>query len=178
MSSDPIPDNVLDFGDLFEEEFSRVYRYFRIRVGDDEMARDLTSETFLRAFDNFSSYDNQVAPFGAWLFGIARNLLTDTYRRNARRESQEAIQSSKHSGDMDSPEVEVLRSESLGEVEHAMEFLDARERDVIALKFGAALTNKEIAAIYGISPANSAVILHRAIKKLRRLLGAEIDENG
>ncbi|MGA9533234.1 MAG: sigma-70 family RNA polymerase sigma factor, partial [Anaerolineales bacterium] len=95
-----------------------------------------------------------------------------------RRESQEAIQSSKHSGDMDSPEVEVLRSESLGEVEHAMEFLDVRERDVIALKFGAALTNKEIAAIYGISPANSAVIFHRAIKKLRRLLGAERDENG
>lgn len=178
MPTEQNPDNPLDFPELFEEHFRRIYRYFRIRVGEDELARDLSSETFLRAFDHRASYNPGRAPIEAWLFGIARNLLIDTYRQNARRPSKQSLETISLQGDLDPVELKVLRSERLREVKEAVQFLDRREQDVIALKFGGALTNREIAEIHGVSEANAAVILHRGIKKLRALLGAEGSRNG
>ena len=69
---------------LYDEYFPRVYNYARYRCGDAETADDLTAQTFERALAHLQTYDPQKAPFGAWLFGIARNLVND-HRATARR---------------------------------------------------------------------------------------------
>ncbi|MGD8631999.1 MAG: sigma-70 family RNA polymerase sigma factor [Anaerolineales bacterium] len=170
-------DQALEFTEIFENHFSRIYRYFYIRVGDNEVAHDLTSETFLRAFQHFASFDNTYGRLEAWLFGIARNLLTDTFRRDARRTAKSHLADMPYQETQYPPELKVMRVERLNEVKEAMEFLKPREREVLALKFGASLTNKEIADLCGISIANTAVILHRTIKKLKALLTREGTED-
>src|SRR5207253_624411 len=61
------------FAALYEHYFPRIYTYIRYRVDSDDVADDLTAFVFERALERIQRYDAARAPFGAWLFGIARN---------------------------------------------------------------------------------------------------------
>ena len=159
---------------LYDRYFSRVYNYIRYRCSDTSEADDLTAQVFLKALVNLDKYDPQKAPFDAWLFTIARNLLNDSYRKKRRYyvvdiEDVEHILS--HS---DRPlEEKVEHSEEKYRLLECMASLSNRHRDLIALKFGANMTNREIAKITGLSEQNVGVLLHRGIKKLRKIMQEE-----
>ena len=70
---------------LYERYVDKIYRYILYKVGDREQAEDLTSQTFLKAWDAIGDYEWRNHPFGAWLFRIAHNLVVDHHR--SRRES-------------------------------------------------------------------------------------------
>jgi RNA polymerase sigma-70 factor (ECF subfamily) len=69
------------FGPFYRRHAERVLRYFAARTGDPELAADLMAETFAAALASAHRYRESAGPPVAWLFGIARNLLTDSYRR-------------------------------------------------------------------------------------------------
>ena len=71
---------------LYDEYFPRVYNYVRYRCGDAEAADDLAAQTFERALSHLMHFDPQRAPFGAWLFAIARNLVSNHLRAGKRSE--------------------------------------------------------------------------------------------
>ncbi|MGH2484641.1 MAG: RNA polymerase sigma factor, partial [Ktedonobacterales bacterium] len=69
------------FDALYRRYVTRVYRYARAHTASDEDAADLTQHIFLRALDALPHYRAGPAPFGAWLFRIARNTVVDAHRR-------------------------------------------------------------------------------------------------
>ena len=72
------------FGDLYEENFYRVYAYIARRVGDRHQAEDLTADVFREALAGIRNFEWRGAPFRAWLFGIAARIVADHWKRAGR----------------------------------------------------------------------------------------------
>src|SRR5438105_3700139 len=68
------------FARLYDRFVQKVYRYAYRRVRSHADAEDITAQVFRRALEGIAGYDERGAPFGAWLFRIARNLLVDRAR--------------------------------------------------------------------------------------------------
>jgi RNA polymerase sigma factor (sigma-70 family) len=139
-----------------------VYAYVATLLGDRSLAEDVTAVAFERAFRRRRLFDRRRGSERAWLFGIARNAALDELRRR-RRHAQlaaepEAEPAHEHEGDQAVRRATVAR---------ALAGLSARERELVALKFHAGLSNLELAKVIGVSESNAGTLLHRTINKLR-----------
>jgi RNA polymerase sigma-70 factor (ECF subfamily) len=156
-----------EFTDIYDRYFAKVYNYIRYRIGDPAATDDVASRVFEKALTGLESYDPHKGPIEAWLFGIARNVVIDHFRTKRWRSwlSLDAV-SEKAWNDPKSGEA-LLKSEDRQEILIAMELLGEREREILALKFGAGMTNRAIAGQTGLNESNVGVILYRTIKTLR-----------
>lgn len=159
-----------EFEARYREYLPRVLNFIRLRVADEAVAQDLTAATFEQAFRKRGQLRNQAA-FGGWLFRIARNEVGQYYRRRRPEISLESLLDLPDRGV--SPYQATARREELREVLTAIARLSQREQEIIALKFAAGLSNREIARVMGLSDSNVGVILFRAIRKVRDALGIE-----
>ena len=75
------------FGQLYENNFERVYAFIARRVHDRDQAQDLTADVFHSALKNLGHFEWRGAPFAAWLFRIAANAINDRGKRAARLEA-------------------------------------------------------------------------------------------
>ncbi len=156
------------FIDLYNAYFSRVYNYVHYRVNDFHEADDLTSQIFVKLFTKIKHYQSEKAPFSVWIFSIARNTVTDYYRRRDRNtfaSLDETLADSRLS-----PQDIVASKDILQHLHEALAALDQRKREIIALKFWTGCTNRDIAKLLGISESNTGVILFRAMRRLRQIL--------
>ncbi len=161
-----------DLGTALDQFRPRIYKYFRYRGLDVDEANDLTSAVFERAVESLPGYDSARGAPNTWLFAIARNLLTSHWRSAALHKTL-PLEAADQQPALDPPPEEVVaRRETRRELTAALSSLDERERDLIALKFSALITNREIASMTGLTESNVAVILFRAMRKLRALLSA------
>ena len=161
------------FAAIYDHSFARVYSYVRCRVGDAAVADDITAQVFERVLVSIGSYRSERAPFAAWLFAIARNAVTDHLRAQRRRRWLSLDVLRDRASAEPQPEEVVLDNETRAGLLAAVARLSDRERDLIALKFAAGLTNRRIAEIMDLSASNVGVILYRAMRKLRAELSAE-----
>ena len=139
----------------------RVYAYVAYRVGDGAEAEDITSETFERALRYRSSFDgNRGQPLG-WLIGIARRCISDA---NSGHHTAEDTHAGTNSGDLEFETIQRLTLAS------ALKRLEQRDREIIALRYGADLTAREIGTLLGTSTNVVEVALHRALRRLQRML--------
>lgn len=131
---------------------------------DRGAAEDVTAAAFERAYRNRHRFDPGRGSARAWLFGIARNAALDELRRRSRHASLLA-----EPLDLADPAAlhRVEQSERRLVLAEALEELAPRERELVALKFFAGLSNAEIARVLGLSESNAGTKLHRAIAKLR-----------
>ena len=142
----------------------RVYAYVAYRVGDGPDAEDITSETFERALRYRRSYDQRKGEPVAWLIGIARRCIEG---RPATLElSAEQLETS----DPSNIEEEAIRRLALS---GAVRQLEARDRELIALRYGADLTARQIAELHGAKTNAIEVALHRALGRLREHLESD-----
>lgn len=157
-----------EFSEIFKAYYKRVYNYIYYRVNCQYVAEDLTSEVFEAVMVKRDSYSKEKAPFEVWVFAIARNKVNDHFRGLKKRNffSLDVIKDF-ISGDK-TPESEAIEAEENRELFKALETLDKRERNVVALKFGAQLKNIEIAQVLDITESNVGVILYRTMKKLKK----------
>jgi RNA polymerase sigma-70 factor, ECF subfamily len=144
-----------------ERLIPRVYAYAAYRLGDGPDAEDATSETFERALRYRESFDRRKGEPVAWLIGIARRVVDS--QLSARRESSFA----------DVPDVaaaEDVAAEALDRLElaRALDKLDDRARELVALRYGADLTTRQIGELLELRTNTAAVALHRALEQLRR----------
>jgi len=164
----------IDWTAAYQEQLPRVYNFFRYRLGDDQVAEDLTATTFEKAWRGRERYRRDLGAFEAWLFGIARRVAADHLRRPRRDvsladlpEPADSDPVDPHLADGDPLAETVQRQADLARLGVLLAQLPPRERELIALKYGGAMTNRAIAAVTGLSESNVGTILHRTIGKLR-----------
>lgn len=151
----------------YDEYFPKVYNYIRFRCGDASVTDDLTAAVFEKALAKFKSFSPERGSFGAWLFAIARNEVNAHLRSLGMHACLPIDDLHEHPSDSPSPEQQLIALETSIELLSALEKLGERERDLLGLKFGACLTNRQIAAMTSLSESNVGVILYRAILNLR-----------
>jgi RNA polymerase sigma-70 factor, ECF subfamily len=153
-----------DWDALYAEQLPRVYNFFRYRVGDGAVAEDLTSLTFEKAWRARDRYRRDLSAFSTWLLVIARNVAIDHYRS---RRPHAPIEEAEHLPGGTTPEEDYQRRSDAERLSRLLAALPDRERELIALKYGAGITNRAIARHTGLTESNVGTILHRTIQALR-----------
>ncbi|MBN1438535.1 MAG: sigma-70 family RNA polymerase sigma factor [Anaerolineales bacterium] len=153
-----------DFEASYRAELPRIYNFFRYRVGDGPLAEDLTSETFEKAWRRRGSYARDLAAFSTWLFTIARRVAIDHYRTHKVEAPVEPLACT--AGE-ETPEDLAERRDDFSRLSVLLARLADRERELVALKYGAGLTNRAIADLTGLGESNVGVILFRTLNALR-----------
>jgi RNA polymerase sigma-70 factor, ECF subfamily len=155
---------VKEFEELYRASRDDVYAYVATLLRDRFAAEDVTALAFERAYRKRASFRAARGTARAWLFGIARNAALDELRRRARSAAIDAEPEDEASMSVeDEAEFGARRLAVRG----ALESLQPRERELVALKFFAGLSNAELAAVIGTSETNAGTRVHRAIHKLR-----------
>lgn len=156
------------FGAVYQRHVDAVYRYLQLRAGFDEAA-DLTQQVFLKAFTALSTYQPKGAPVSAWLFRIARNLATDHHRLR-HREPDELLPDI-IGGTGGAPEETALQAEQRVHLRSLLRQLDGEKRELLALRFAAGLSSREIGAVIGKSEAAVKKQLSRILRTLKEKYG-------
>lgn len=155
---------------MYDEYFVRIYNYACYRSGDGVIADDLAAQTFERAFIHFNDYQPERAPFAAWLFTIARNVVSN-YLRSERSRNHLSLEICTEQPDDNSlPEDRLIHGETQLELLRAIKRLGERERDILGLKFAAGMTNRRIAEITGLSETHVGVIIYRSLHRLKEFM--------
>lgn len=166
------------FRELYRAYFPRVYAYVAYRVGTVHDAEDVVSETFLRAVEKLDRFEDRGdGSFGAWLFRIAHNLVSDYRRRQKRRGEPVPLEELPDLEDAgEGPEAAAERKEQFLRLRKMIETLSPRRQEVITLKFYGGLRNREIARVLGIDQRVVASHLCRGIEDLQRKHAPASDE--
>jgi RNA polymerase sigma-70 factor (ECF subfamily) len=138
-------DDPTAFGRLYDHYVQPVYCYLYSRVGTTHDAEDLTSQTFMSAFEYLPRYRER-GQFAAWLFRIARNKMMDHFRWNRVEDDLEAAQ--RFAGGDDAL-LQVIQNEEIGRLKRLIKDLNFEEQDLIHLRYVAELTFAEIAYLLG-----------------------------
>jgi RNA polymerase sigma-70 factor (ECF subfamily) len=160
----------VDFEAIYRAELPRLYNFFRYRLGDDQTAEDLTAETFEKAWRHRGRYRDDLASFSTWLFTIARRVAADHFRKwrpSLPLREAERLTNPQTLEDTAQERTEFVHLSAL------LARLAERERELVALKYGAGLTNRAIAHISGLSESNVSTILSRVTQQLRAQLENE-----
>ena len=153
-----------EISDLYRQYLPRILNYVRMRVDGEDLAQDLTAAVFERALSRQHTLRKPEA-FAAWLFRIARTTVAGHYRQR-RPTVPLDLAESQEAPDPSPPEV-LMRRQEYERVRRALSALSDREQEIIRLKFGGGLGNKEIAQVLRLRAGHVAVILYRALRKLR-----------
>jgi RNA polymerase sigma-70 factor (ECF subfamily) len=157
------------FEALYRSSRDDVYAYVATLLRDRAAAEDVTALAFERAFRRRRTFDRRRGEERAWLFGIARNAALDELRRRRRLATLVADPEDSAAVPVDDGAEVALRRTA---VRTALAALSARDREIVALKFHAGLSNTELARVLGVSESNAGTLLHRTMEKLRKACNA------
>lgn len=159
-----------------EHDMPRLFNYVSYQVKDQSAAEELTSQICERALTHLHLYDPGKGTLNTWIFAIARNTIHNYRRSLSRRPTPVSLDALPEiQADGQSVEEAVAIGEAFKAVIGQLDRLPEREQEVIALRYGAGLSNQEIAGLTGLNAAHVGVVLHRALKKLRVALIAETE---
>jgi RNA polymerase sigma-70 factor (ECF subfamily) len=151
------------FGELYENNFDRVYAFVVSRVFDRAEAEDVTAEVFHQALANLAQFEWQGTPFIAWLLRIASNKIADRWHRHARR--QEVSDGDlEEAGKSDGIERRVMLAQLLEE-------LPSDQGLVVVRRFIEQRSIRDIAAELGRSEGAIKQLQFRALQNLRNRMG-------
>jgi RNA polymerase sigma-70 factor (ECF subfamily) len=158
------------FGALYDRYVDTVHRYLYYRVGNRQLAEDLTSETFLRALRRIGTVTWQGRDLGAWLVTIARNLAADHFKSSRFR--LEVATADMRDADRltDGPEGEVLDALTNATLFAAVKQLNAEQQECIVLRFIQGMSVSETAQTMGKNDGAIKALQYRAVRSLGRLL--------
>lgn len=159
------------FGVIYDDYVKRIHRFIFFKVQTAEQAEDLTSETFLKAWQ-YLKEKKEVNNLQALLYTIARSVVIDHYRATAAERGNLPLETGEH---LETEVADTAAEKSLRDVETSFDTtlvlerlrgLKEEYRDVVIMKFLDEMSTGEIAQILGKSRANVRVLLHRATRAL------------
>ena len=159
------------FGKLYDEYFDRIFAYLAWRTDRREVAEDLASSVFLKALEALPKYRPGKAPFSAWLFRIAHNLLLNHYRTSGLSVSVDFGADYPEIVSEDDPSRDFQRKADRARIHAAIKHLTEEQQSVIVMKFIGGLSNKEIGTAIGKREGSIKSLQHRALAALGRHLG-------
>ena len=162
------------FGLVYREFAPRIHRFVEYRTRNRELAEDLTNQVFMQALKAIDRYQHRSVPeFTAWLFRIARNALSDHWRRSRPVVQLDPdIHLKDHVDSGDFPD-RIARSEELVD---AMQKLTPEQGEVLALRFSQGMSHAQIASIIGKKETAVRALQFRALTTLRAVLARESAE--
>ncbi len=158
------------FGQLYDRYHDMVFRYVLFRIGDRQLAEDLTAETFLRALRRIGSVSYQGRDIGAWFVTIARNLVLDHVKSSRYRLEQTTSEIQDLSPSTCGPEQQVLDGATHEELLRCVAKLNSDQKECIALRFLQGLSVAETARLMGRNEGAVKALQHRAVRRLAQLL--------
>jgi len=167
------------FGILYDRYVDKIYSYIYYRVGNHYEAEDLTARTFHRALGHIDSYRQKGAPFSAWLYRIAHNLMAN-WHRDRQRHPVVSIEDTVLTARCEEEPPSI--TEALEEKQLLLETvrcLSPERQQLLTLKFVEGLSNIEIGQIMGRSEGAIKSLYFRTLISLRQMLEAnEPGESG
>ena len=153
-----------DWEAIYADHLPRIYNYFRFRLASTADVEDLTARTFEKAWSARARYRSDLAAFATWLYRIAKNVCADHLRT---RRAHAPLEAALDVVVDQTPEHDAEQRSDLARLAALTASLPERERELIALRYGAGLSNRAIAPLVGLSESNVGTILHRTVQALR-----------
>ncbi len=165
-----------EFARYYDEFMPKIYRYVFYRVRNQQQAEDITSETFEKAATKYREFDSRKASFSTWIFTIAHNTVIDNYKKIQKMHQKPLEEAAELMSQDPGPEEALENYEEKKRLIECVGMLPEREQEIIRLKFGARLNNRQISKLLGLSESNVGTILGRSIGKLRLNIRENADE--
>jgi RNA polymerase sigma-70 factor (ECF subfamily) len=162
------------FGLIYDRYMDTVFRFIYFRVGNRQLAEDLTSDTFLRALKRIGSFTWQGRDLGAWLVTIARNLVADHFKSGRYRleiTTGDVLDADKEDrGPEGTPETAVVDHITNVTLLTAVKQLNPEQQECIVLRFLQGFSVAETAQAMGKNEGAIKALQYRAVRALARLL--------
>jgi len=159
------------FGALYRRYVRQIYNFVLYRVQHPQEAEDLTARVFFRAFQNIHRYEYRGLSFGAYLYRIAHNLVSNWHRDNHRVQSIPLDEAPPPRTDSTThPEWQLILEEEHELLLKAIRRLPPERQQLLILKFVEGLSNAEIAQIMGRTEGAIKSLYHRTLVALRQHL--------
>ncbi len=160
-------DDAEAFGELYARYVKKMYSYIFHRTGNTQDAEDLTAKVFIRAYSHIGNYVDRGAPFQAWLYRIAHNLVANWHRDQARRKIIALDDYVAHSLQSEAPERLAEDVEERDQLMESVRRLPEERQQLLLLKFIEQLSNAEIGEIMGRTEGAIKSLYHRTLLALR-----------
>ena len=157
------------FGELYDAYMERIYRFVYFRVEDQQTAEDITSQVFLKAWNNLDRFSFSRTPYLAWLYTIAHNAVIDHYRTRKVTTALDDVQLSQQDH-TEAVEKEIDLSAEMKLVKEALGLLTDDQQKVLTLKFIEGLSNHEIARHLGKREGAIRALQMRGLQALAKQL--------
>lgn len=154
----------MDFDQIYRANAETVYRYLFSLCRNEDLAEELTAQTFLEAIRSIHRYRGDGA-VSTYLCGIAKNLLHKEWERRKRQQTY-PLEVTANLTDGSTPESIVLASMEKQEIYRKIHGLPPKQREVVYLRLSGELSFKEIGMIMGESETWARVTFYRAKEAL------------
>lgn len=161
----------MKFEDIYETHADGVYRFIYYKVFNSGIAEDLTADSFMKAYEKFSTYDDSKAAISTWLYTIARNTVIDYFRRTKPElHSSSPIEDIWDLAAKDNISSELEKQETITELQDALKELSTNERELVLMRNWDNLSYNEISKRLGKSPTALKMSYSRLVKKLQTIM--------
>jgi len=160
--------NPARFSTLYTKYYEQIFRFIYQRTADEEVTADLSSQTFLKAYENIGKYNHHGVPFSAWLYTIGLNEVNQFFRKSNKSRvvtlEDNYVNNIKY--EFDNKEDLEINIAMLGKV---IQMLKPDEVTLIELRYFEERPFKEVGDILGITETNAKVKVHRLVQKMKEL---------
>lgn len=163
--------------EIYHLYFDPIYQFCRLRVGDSETAKDMTSEVFVRFIKSLKGNTAPHTSLRGWIFRVARNLLYDYYGREEELPS-DTLEQWLMTDANTNPEVQTIRTLQIERARQAIQMLVPAQQEVLLLRFDQRLSLQETADIMDKEVNAIKALQFRAVNTLRQILRDLDDEEG
>jgi len=164
-----------EFARFYDSYFPRLYRYLSYRTATREEAEDIVEAVFERIIGKFHTFDSKRGSLDAWVFTIARHILSNRHRYLSRHPElplEDGFAAELGSGLSEF----VVEQEDIQRLRRYLGRLSEREKELLALRYGAELPHRRIGELLDMREGNVTVRLGRIVRKLRGFFEAEENE--
>lgn len=155
-----------DFDELYQTYYRQVYLYLLDMCKDQDLAEEITQETFFKVLKKFDTFEGQCS-IGTWMIQIAKN----TFYNHCKKKKYENVEDWENLPAKDNPEKRAMDRDTAREIHLILHTLEEPYKEVFWMRAFGELSFKEIGAIHGKTENWARVTYYRAKQRIKEALG-------